>query len=361
MDCHILDLSDPLWMQTLQAVPHDIYHLPGYLFVESQRTNAISEAILITDRECLFFVPYLLRNCDTLLPNELFTEYFDVVSPYGYPGFLLNESGWSTPGFADTALTLLKRVLREKGICSAFFRLHPILNQGIDSILQPETVTFNGETVSIDLTLSDAQLWNQTRSDHRNKINRCRREGMTARVVSCDEDSLQVLTDIYIETMSRVGAADGYLEFNYDYFLQLNSAIANTLYICLVESDRQIVSAGLYSECCGIVQAVFGGTKTEFLRYSPTTLETEQVKQWAKARGDRVLHLGGGLGGSKDRLYDFKAGFSKQRHSFLTARLIIDAERYADLTTRRAKTLNVSPDELLQSHFFPAYRAAGVA
>jgi hypothetical protein len=48
----------------------------------------------------------------------------------------------------------------------------------------------------------------------------------------------------------------------------------------------------------------------------------------------------GGVGGGKDSLYHFKAGFSKQTHTFLTLRLIIDEEKYSHLLELRAKSLN---------------------
>jgi hypothetical protein len=70
------------------------------------------------------------------------------------------------------------------------------------------------------------------------------------------------------------------------------------------------------------------------------------------------LHLGGGVGGStEDSLYTFKSGFSQLSHKFLTLRLITDEEKYHHLVNLRAKVLEVTPSDLLQSNFFPAYRS----
>jgi len=47
----------------------------------------------------------------------------------------------------------------------------------------------------------------------------------------------------------------------------------------------------------------------------------DEVTKWARERGSRWLHLGGGLGGSEDDpLFRFKAGFSKIRLPFKVAR-----------------------------------------
>jgi lipid II:glycine glycyltransferase (peptidoglycan interpeptide bridge formation enzyme) len=101
-----------------------------------------------------------------------------------------------------------------------------------------------------------------------------------------------------------------------------------------------------------------GGTKTKFLKLSPTNLETDYTRRWAKERGNEFLHLGGGVGGSKDSLYNFKAGFSKQRHTFLTMRLVIDEKKYIELVKLRAKYLNIEVEKLLKTDFFPAYRSS---
>jgi lipid II:glycine glycyltransferase (peptidoglycan interpeptide bridge formation enzyme) len=119
-----------------------------------------------------------------------------------------------------------------------------------------------------------------------------------------------------------------------------------------------MVCGSLFFESCGIVQAHLGGTKTEFLKHSPFNLLLHYMRLWAKARGNKYLHLGGGVGGSKDNLYTFKSGFSKQTHEFLTFRAVVDSSLYNDLLQFRAKTLNKSVEELQNSHFFPAYRAS---
>lgn len=128
MDLQVIDFQHPLWLQTLQKLSHDIYHLPEFVYLESRRTKTIPKAFLIVDGEKNFFVPYLLRRCDDILAEEATTpEIFDVISPYGYPGILLSEAAVSEPGFPDFALNELKSVLKTNGVCSAFFGFIPYL------------------------------------------------------------------------------------------------------------------------------------------------------------------------------------------------------------------------------------------
>lgn len=354
MDTKIIDLSHPLWLQSLQELRHDIYHLPEYVCLESQRYEATPEAILITEGEKVFFLPYLLRSCNSLFDQELATPaVYDVVSPYGYPGVLLNQAAASEPEFLKFAMQQLIAALREKQVCSAFFRLHPLLNQGFNQIYPPPICQLSGETVSVDLTLSEIEIWQQTRSDHRKDINRLKRSGLVAKIVDFEEYIYEFI-EIYEETMKRVGAAQLYY-FGYEFFAKL-LALGENLHLGVVESDGEIACACLITECCGIVQTYLGGTRKEFLKQAPDKLLFDFIRFWAKERNNQVFHLGGGVGSAKDGVYKFKAGFSQQRHDFLTMRLITDREKYQDLVELRARVLNTEVDTLMASSFFPAYR-----
>lgn len=132
MKIEFIDLSSQLWLQTLEQLRYDFYHLPGYVALEATRMEAAAEAISIADGEKIFFLPYLLRNCNNLFPDTI--EVFDAVSPYGYPGFLLNEAAANNPDFLNSAIEHLIQAWRDRNICSAFLRLHPILNANISSL-----------------------------------------------------------------------------------------------------------------------------------------------------------------------------------------------------------------------------------
>lgn len=353
MKIQIMDSGSSLWLKTLEIIRHDSYHLPGYVDLEAQRTNANAEAILIADDDKIFFLPYLLRDCNDLFAD---TEVFDVISPYGYPSIVLSEAATKDREFVKLAMKQLISALRERGVCSAFFRLHPILNQGFEEILAPEVCQITGETISIDLRLSVSEIWQQTQKSQRKQISRCNRDGFTVRMVPVIP-YIDEFTQVYHETMRRASSVEYYYSFDSQYFLQLAEALGDKLHLCVVELNNQIASAGLYTECCGIVQSTLGGTRTKFLKQSPNSLRVDYARCWAKERGNDFLHLGGGVGSSKDGVYHFKATFSQHRDNFLTMRLIIDEEKYRHLVELRAKYLNTETEKLLNSNFFPAYRS----
>ncbi|RUT03099.1 hypothetical protein DSM106972_054070 [Dulcicalothrix desertica PCC 7102] len=356
MKAEIIDISNILWQDVLQQVRHDIYQLPEYLALEAKRTKTIPEALLITEGDKIFFVPYLLRNCNDVEEEFTLSDIFDIYSPYGYPGILVNQEA-ITSDFLNTAFKNFQDVLKSRGICSVFLRMHPILNEQLLETSLSSNFTLNGETVSINLTLSEPEIWAHTRKGHQSTINKCKRLGFTARTVSFSEYYTE-FTAIYEETMNRVKANQSYY-FDDDYFNQLLS-LQDKLHLCIVEFEGEVICTSLFFESCGVVQAHLGGTKNDFLSQSPFNLLLHHARLWAKERGNEYLHIGGGIGGSTtDSLHTFKSGFSRQRHQFSTLRLVTDEEKFIHLVELRAKALENQPETLLKSGFFPAYRYTG--
>ena len=95
---------------------------------------------------------------------------------------------------------------------------------------------------------------------------------------------------------------------------------------------EDIVAAGIFTEFRGIIQALLVGTDDRYRRHSPLKLLLDDVRRWGHARGDLVLHLGGGRGGSEDSLFAFKSRFSRRRHAFHTGRWVLDRVAYQELS-----------------------------
>ena len=355
MNVQIINLLNPLWREILQKLHHDIYHLPEYVNLEAKRINATAEAIVIDDGEKVFFLPYLLRQCEKLVKNETTQEVCDVVSPYGYPGILLSESAAMTPEFLQSAMSEFISKLRERNVCSAFLRMHPILNQGLNEIYSSDICKVSGHTVGVDISLSIEEIWSQTRSDHRKDINRHKRSGLIASMVPF-EDYFDEFFDCYNQTMERVNAKQLYY-FDRNFFSSWLDNLKEHIHLGIVKFDDEVMCACLFTECSGIVQSYLSGTKNKFLKQSPDKLLFNYVRFWAKERGNKFVHLGGGYGGAKDGVYNFKAGFSKQIYTFLTFRLITNVEKYHHLVELQASALETDSATLLNSGFFPACRA----
>jgi hypothetical protein len=355
----IISPTDLYWQQFLNTIPHDFYHLPGYLELEAKRQNATAEAIIIDDGEKVFFLPYLIRDCD-LRPDGYRSSHsgiYDVISPYGYPGMLVNQPG-QNPEFIRKCFDLIQICWQDRNICSAFLRLHPILNSYIDTSLVDRadfSICDRGNVVICDLTNDINNLHKQMRESHRTKINKLRRAGFTTRIEPMDK-YLDIFIDIYFETMDRVNASQIYY-FKRDYFENLSQILGERVNICLVETDDQIVAASLITEMSGIVQYHLGGTRTNYLPKSPTTIMFDHIIKWAKQRNNTYLNLGGGLGGGKDSLYHFKSGFSDRSKTFTTIQAVVDRTLYDRLTCLRAEFLGITVAQMQDTSFFPTYRS----
>jgi hypothetical protein len=341
------------WNKCLAQMPHDCYHLPKYVQICADNDGGEAVAFVAEEGDFRLFVPLLVRPIG--LGKEESAEQYDAVSPYGYPSPLLKspENGQRETQFLDDALELLMAGLREREAVSAFVRFHPLLPLPFEPFRRSGAVVCHGETVYLDLTQSEEELWHQTRPRCRSKINRAKRIGYTA-VIDDRWDYLDEFIEIYNATMLRVHAQDFYF-FSRQYFQDLKEALQGVLHLCLVRFNGTIVTAGLFSEVCGIVQYHLSGMRAEFGHDQPTTFMMDYVRNWARQRGNRQLHLGGGLGAERDSLFQFKSGLSKCRSQYFTWRTVIDPRAYQELVSERAS--QVVADDSEDKGFFPKYRA----
>jgi len=351
MRIETLTTDDSRWMEVLRVLRHDFHHQPLYVHLEAERMNATAEAILVSQCDQLFFVPYLVRSCNLLLP-EICEPAFDAVSPYGYPGILLSEAG-RNPTFVQKSIAALRDTLTERGVCSVFLRMNPILGEDFTALFPPNFFHDSSQTVVVDLELDEELVWKQVRRAFNQTYKKGKAFGFTSRIVSL-ENVLDDFSELYKQTMNRVQANESYY-FDREYFASL--ARLPGVHCCVIENRSTIVAACIFFECDGIVTTHLGGTRTEFLSQSPFTLLVFEAIRWAKSRGNHWLQLGGGVGGREDSLLHFKAGFSDKRIPFLTSRFILDQAKYHQLVCCAANAKHSNSETVLSSGFFPAYRS----
>jgi hypothetical protein len=340
------------WDDAVLAVPHDVYHLARYAKLCGALEGGEAQGFIARDGHCRLFVPLIVRRVPSSLCNGDGSR--DATVPYGYPGPLLSCDG-ASPGapastFLDHALEALVTRLRKERIVSAFFRLHPLLPVETAVLSRFGSVVRSGETVAIDLSLSEDALWRQMRPNHRRDVTKAKARGEWADI-DPTWSALPLFVQAYRETMSRVGA-DSYYLFSDDYFLGLRDALQQHLHLWVVRSDGEVTAGALFTECGGIVQYHLGGTLDRFLPENPMKLLFHSATAWFRQRGNRWLHLGGGVGSARDSLMHFKLGFSGLTFPFYTWRVVIDPDMYGELLARVPRDTPVDAP----SSFFPAYR-----
>ena len=339
----LVERASAEWSAALAQVRHDVYHLPGYGTVDAG-PGETPMAFVHREGDSVFLLPLVLRP----IPDSTLR---DARSPYGYPGPISNVAAGGADGaaFWQRAVEALVATLCSAGVISCFVRSNPLFDVPTDVLAAAGEVVTHGLTVAVDLTQTPEELWSATRSNHRRQINRARRDGVTVGVD--DWSRLPEFVAIYHETMKRVGATDFYF-FDDAYFSALRAELPDNVHLIVAEHEGVSLAGGLFFACDGITQYHLGATRDDALSRQPMKLVQADAMIWARERGDRAFHLGGGLGGTDDPLFHFKAGFSSWHLPFATWRVVTDPVAYARLTAERAPDVDVS--DLV--HFFPAYR-----
>jgi len=360
IEVQVLLADDPAWEDWLADVPRDVHHTAAYHAFARASGEGDPFLIVVGDRERGLAWPYLLRRVDDVA--ELAgADATDVNSVYGYPGPL----AWGClPGdpFVARAWSEVVQVWRDQRAVAAFTRFHPVLQNAsllsglgwpADDALGLSPVTAVGPTVSIDCAIDDDAARAAYARALRQHIAAGRRAGLTT-LHDEEWDALPTFTRFYQETMARNGASDYYF-FDLGYFERLRDALPAHLHLLVTSLGGTVGAAGLFTEFDGIVQAHLVGTNADLRALSPFKVLLDDARMWARDRGDRVLHLGGGRGGREDTLMRFKGEFSPRRHVFHIGRWILDEGLYRAF--RDARLSGRGDGRQLDPTFFPAYRA----
>jgi hypothetical protein len=352
MLCDLVEPGSDLWADALRDLRHDFYHLPHYVrLCVGLYEGGLPRAFIARDADGLFLLPLILRPIEI---GGVESALYDAISPYGYASPIISvRPGYDESLFLERAIDALVDYLLSEKVVSVFCRLHPMLDLPHGPLSRRGVVVEHGPTVYCDLRRPSSELWQATRETVRRQIRRVQKEGYA---VEDDTawDHYDDFQEIYASTMRRVGASEWYF-FDRDHFSQLRSALAETLHLLVVCSGGHVACAGLFSETCGIVQYHLAGTRDGYEKSDVSKLLIHYAREWAKDRGNDVLHLGGGVGAANDSLLHFKSGFSKLRGRFHTWRLIVDQCAYRELVAQN-RAQSADSDEG-PSTYFPEYRA----
>jgi hypothetical protein len=342
----IITCDDPRWVAALGAARHDFYHLPCYQRIAAQ-PGEVPLGFLCEDAGNVMLLPFLKRALPDALGGAV--AGYDSISPYGYPGPISNQG--APAAWLNECYRTFADELAAQDIVAAFIRLHTLLNEpsqfeGVGSLVD------HGPSVYIDLTLSEEELWAQTRRGHKRDLAVLERRGYS--ITMDDWCHLDEFLKCYYDSMRRLGASDFYF-FPRKYFEDLRDCLGDRIHLCLVRMGDEIACAGLVTEMDGLCQYHLSATADEYFQEHPSKLMLHHLRGWLKARGNKVYHVGGGVGALRDTLHLFKIGFSPLTSEFYTWRLIPDQARYDTLVNRWRTHNGQEPPSA--DEFFPQYRA----
>lgn len=328
-----VDVDDEAtWDATVAAADADVFHAAWFHDLARMRGEGIPRLFVFRSATVLVALPLLLRP----IPG---TDEYDATSVYGYVGPA--ASGAGTQADVVAFQRALRNSLARERVIAVFSRLHPLRAEnswvaGLGARVE------DGTTVSIAVDQPAADRRAGYRGSHRREIARLRREGYA---VHGEDGSIDLFHALYSDAMCRLGAGSRYA-FSPDHLRVLIER--GGMRLLVVRKDDDVACAGLFSRGGPGSHYFLSGTDPAHRKLAPSKLMIDSACDWAGRLGARWLHLGGGVGGARDSLFRFKAGFASRRHRFETWRWVVDPHAYA----RRCRDANVSAD----AAFFPAYR-----
>ena len=359
----VLRPDDPGWDSSLADVSASVFHTAGYHLYSAGFGQGDPYLAVVGDAAQGLAWPYLLRPIADV-PGWEGAGVTDVHSVYGYPGPL----AWGCkPGdaFLQAAWSLLTETWRGQRAVTAFTRFNPVLQNAAlmrgltvghrDST--KEGVIATGRTVVVDLTLSDDVIRAAFGRGVRREIARTQDAGLRT-IEDRDWVHLTEFVRLYHEAMVRNGASEDYF-FTEDDFLRLRSSLPGCVHLLVSLLGDSVAAGSLFIEHGGTMEWHLAGSNHSPRGVSPSKALVAAAIPWARDRGNRILHLGGGRGGREDSLFFFKGQFSPERHLFHTGRWVLDPQLCDQLDAARRASLPASVR--LDPNYFPPYRAPALS
>ncbi len=331
---------------------YDVYYLNGY--AKSFYINGDGEPLLLyyednTIRAINIVMKRDIASCNYFKGVLETNKLFDLTSPYGYGGFLVESSQSSEVSNNQLDKCYSDYCIKENIVCE-FVRFSPILNNWI-GLQEVYDTTHLGNTVCID-TSNKENIWENMSSKNRNVIRKAQKSGVNV-YWSRDNSIIPDFMEIYNETMKK-DEADKYFYFNESFY---NSILEDLKYNAMwffAKNDNKIAAIAIFLYCNGNMHYHLSASRLEYKSIAPSNLLLYEAALWASNNGLKNLHLGGGVGSANDSLYKVKKAFYKGNDSefHIGKKKIFLPGVYKELVQIRMRNSNIEANQ-----FFPLYRA----
>ncbi len=331
---------------------YDIYYLSGYVY--GFRIHGDGEPVLLyyKDGEFAAMCVYIKReicSCSDLHNAQFAQGYFDLITPYGYGGFIF--SSLPTCDQLNRFKSEYIKYLQQHHIVSEFVRYHPMLKNA-NNMRNISNVIDLGKTISMDLA-SDDIIWANISSKNRNVIRKAIKNNVEIHH-STDAELFSTFIEIYNSTMNRDNA-EQYYYFEKEFYDSISKDLNGNYEIFYAQLDDKIIAMSIMLFANGNMHYHLSGSLSEYRNLAPTNLLLYEAAKWGSGQGFKYLHLGGGVGSGEDNLYKFKREFNRNSDNrFSIGKTIINQEMYDKLVDYR-KSINNEFNK--ESAFFPLYRA----
>ncbi|UJF26175.1 GNAT family N-acetyltransferase [Planococcus sp. 107-1] len=328
----------------------DVYYLAEY--TKAFEVHGDGEPILFYYQGNNFKAINVVMKRDIALDEKFEGEipaqtYFDIATPYGYGGFLLEGE------VTEENISLLNReyssICNEKGIVSEFVRFHPILKNS-NRLTSMYDVVDLGKTITMKLETPE-QIWNDLIGKNRNVIRKARNAGIKI-YWGRNSQLIENFIEMYNATMEKDNAKD-YYYFKEDFYASVLEDLRYNSMIFYAVYEEKIISMSMILFSNNQMHYHFSASVKNHQHLAPTNLLLLEAACWGAKNGYKTLHLGGGLGSQEDSLYKFKKAFNKNSDTiFSVGKKIFSEDIYIELL----KINKGNHTKESTSNFFPKYR-----
>lgn len=312
------------WKDALKGIRHSFAHT-------WENCNAMN----LTTGYNTYLYCFEKDNIKILCPiaEREYKDYKDIVTPYGFSGFIGNEE------YSDFK-KYWKEFTDEKKYVCGYISINPVLQN--DSYFSNEDSFSSASLYFIDLRLSLSELFENLDANRRRQIKNYRK------IEASFIYDKKILTDFFIENY-------------YDFLKRINASPANyfnteTLeYICSLENvfmvgvriNNKIEAVYIfgYTEYAG--DCLFNIATIEGREYTPYLLWCGL--KFLRSKKIPVMNLGGGSK-TDDSIDQSKQRFGSYRLPFVNLRQVYDPNVYEKLCNEKGA------DAFDRKGYFPAYR-----
>jgi len=291
------------------------------------------------------FLHHASESGDVVFPalvRDAADGYSDIGTPMGYGGPV--AAGDEPPvaaffeGYAEWCAT--------NRVVATFVRFHPVLaNQRLaQGRWHVEQI---GHTIGWRLEGRDPEeILAGIDAHHRRVVRKARAAGVDV-VPEIPASELDGFVALYRETMRRREAAPFYF-FPDEYWLHLATTLADELLRFDAYEDGELAACILCLASPPLLHYHLGASSERGQSLGANHVLFYETAAWACERGFTHFHLGGGVGGFEDSLYEFKRRFDPEGKLPATlGKAVHDERAYRELS---------GVERIEYEGFFPAYR-----
>ncbi len=321
------------WWRYLNRLPasmQDVYYSPEYYDLYEKNGDGKGVCFIYENGDGLAVYPFLLSSINRL-GYKLNKDYFDICGAYGYNGVLYTSLD---PVFLKSFYNEFEHCCKANNIVAEFTRFNPLIDNHKFSKNYLH-VSFNRNTVDVDLTQGYENIYKNYSHSGKGNINQASKNNLTIANFKNEFPYKKEFIQMYKETMDRVNA-QSYVYFDDNYFENSFSLLPIVHFVVFKDSNPIASAICLLSK--KVFHLHFVVSKTEYRVYRPNNFLFDEIIKYSINEGLQILHLGGGRSSRQDdSLLRFKKNFSKSTSEFYTGNKIYNQEIY-DVVCEQWKT-----------------------